>query len=362
MRSLVDVTRILCGITLLAVLTTATAQTSSSQSSTSRVDPASPVPSQGVGVSTSGGGGAGPVTVLPTSGATPSQGESAAVSSNNMLSRSSEILIGPGDLLEVSVYGAPDYTKQVRVGSDGEITLPMAGTLHVQGLTIAKAESLIAKCLSDGGFFNAPSVSVLAKELSTQAISVLGEVQKPGLYPLLGDRNLFDAISAAGGTTPRAGNTVSITHRADQGRPEIVKLSYGVTSSTPSNVRVYPGDTVVVSKAGIVYVVGDVHLPGGFIMENSRMTILQAVAMAQGANSTASLDKSKLIRKSSPDGQPQEIPISLKKILSAKVPDMNLQPDDIVFVPNSVAKTAGRKTLDVVIQTVSGMAIYGRHP
>jgi polysaccharide export outer membrane protein len=272
---------------------------------------------------------------------------------------SSEMLIGSGDLLEVSVYGAPDYDKQVRVSAAGEVTLPLAGTLKVGGMTTSQAETLIAKKLGDGEYFNDPRVSVLEKEFSSQGISVLGEVQKPGIYPLPGTRNLFDAISAAGGTTPRAGNIVAITHRSDPQDRKVVNLSYDGKSADHANIPVYPGDTVVVSKAGVVYVTGDVKLPGGFIMENAHMTILQAVAMAQGANPTAALDRAKLIRNSG-QGQPEEIPISLKKILSAKAPDMNLQPNDIVFVPNSATKSAGRRTLSAIVETATGMAIYGR--
>ena len=267
-----------------------------------------------------------------------------------------EILIGPGDLIEVSVYGASDYVKDVRVLSTGEVTLPMAGTVKVSGLTPAQAEELIAKRLKEGDYFTDPRVSVIEKETVTQGVSVLGEVQKPGVYSLPGARKLFDAISAAGGTTPRAGNTVSIMHRASA-QPAVVALSYGKPSSQ-SNVAVYPGDTIVVSKAGVVYVVGDVRMPGGFVMENSHMTILQAYAMAQGANSTAALDRAELIRKAASDAQV----ISLKKILTAKAPDMNLQPDDILFIPQSGAKVAGRRTLEAIVQTASGLAIYSRVP
>ncbi len=299
-----------------------------------------------------GSGGTSPVQVTAessTAGAPPS---ASAVPS-------SEMVIGAGDLLEVSVYGAPDYDKQVRVSSAGEITLPLAGTLKVGELTTSQAETLIEKRLSDGKFFTDPKVSVLAKDFASQGISVLGEVQKPGIYPLPGSRNLFDALSAAGGTTPRAGNTVSITHRSDPHNQEVAHLTYDGKSPDKANIPVYPGDTVVVSKAGVVYVTGDVHLPGGFIMENAHMTILQAVAMAQGANPTAALDRAKLIRNSAQGGEPQEIPISLKKILAAKAPDMDLQPNDIVFVPNSAAKSAGRRTLSAIVETATGMAVYG---
>ncbi len=269
-----------------------------------------------------------------------------------------EMLIGPGDLIEVSVYDAPDYVKEVRVRSTGEITLPLAGTLKIGGLTPAQAETLIAKRLSDGGFFNNPRVSVLEKEFATQGISVMGEVQKPGVYPLPGPRNLFDAISAAGGITARAGNTVSISHRSDPQHAQIVSLSEDSKSSSKNNVYVYPGDTIVVSKAGVVYVVGDVRTPGGFVMENSHMTMLQAFAMAQGANPDAALNKTQLIRRLGPENHPQQTFIELKKILTAKAPDMNLQAGDIVFVPTSTAKAASRRTLEAIVQTASGMAIY----
>jgi polysaccharide export outer membrane protein len=270
-----------------------------------------------------------------------------------------EVLIGAGDLLEVSVLGAPDSIKQIRVGSSGEISLPLIGSVKVAGLSIIQAERTVAKRLVDGGFFSDPQVSIFEKEYATQGISVLGEVLKPGIYPLLGRHSVFDAISAAGGTTPRAGNTVSITHRETPNKPETMPLSYGPGDShAGNNAQIMPGDIIVVSKAGIVYVVGDVGKPGGFVMENSTMTVLQAIAMAQGANQNAALNSAKLIRRAS--NQPQEVPIPLKQILAAKAPDMNLQPNDIVFVPNSAGKTAARKSMEAILQTATGIAIYRR--
>jgi polysaccharide export outer membrane protein len=268
-----------------------------------------------------------------------------------------EILIGSGDLLEVSVYGAPDYIKQVRVNASGEITLPLAGTVKLGGMTTAQAEVTIAKTLSDGGFFRDPKVSVIEKEFSTQGISVLGEVSKPGIYPLPGSRSLFDALSAAGGVTLRAGSVVSITHRNDPQHQATVILSNNGKNSGAANVPLFPGDTVMVSKAGIVFVTGAVRTPGGYAMENAHMTVLQAVAMAQGANPTAALDRAEVIRNSGQGREPEEIPIQLKKILSAKAPDVNLQENDIVFIPNSGAKSAGKRTVDAIVQIATGVAM-----
>jgi polysaccharide export outer membrane protein len=276
-----------------------------------------------------------------------------------MSRKTPEVLIGAGDLLEVSVFGAPDFIKQIRVNSAGDISLPLIGDVKVVGLSTAAAEKVVAKRLADGGFFSDPQVSIFEKEYATQGISVLGEVLKPGIYPLLGSRSVFDAISAAGGTTPRAGNTISITHRDAPNKPETIPLSYATgDSQAGANAQVAPGDTIVVSKAGIVYVVGDVGKPGGFVMENSAMTVLQAIAMAQGTNQNAALNSAKLIRRKS--DQPQEIPIPLKEILAAKAPDLSLQSDDIVFIPNSAGKTAMRKSMEAILQAATGVAIYRR--
>ncbi|MBV9146821.1 MAG: polysaccharide biosynthesis/export family protein [Acidobacteria bacterium] len=282
---------------------------------------------------------------------------SSAVTRPTAAAPNRDLLIGPGDLLEVSVYGAPDFDKrEVRVDSDGSVTLPLIDKVKVGGLSTPAAEELIAKKLSDGGYFLEPKVSVFTKDYASQGISVLGEVQKPGIYPLLGERNLLDVISAAGGTTPRAGNMVTITHRAHPREPEQVNLSFSSQDAVKNNVVVYPGDTVLVSKAGIVYVVGDVHLPSGIVIDKSDLTIVQAIALAQGTNPTASLKDLKLVRTTA-NGR-QESSINLKKILEAKAPDVRLQPDDILYVPSSKVKVITHRGLEAIVQTASGVAVY----
>jgi polysaccharide biosynthesis/export protein len=293
----------------------------------------------------------------PAAGQSSEEAQAITFASTTTLQDSSAMLIGGGDLLQVTVYGT-DFDRQVRVSDGGEVSLPLLGTIKVAGLTIQQAEQLVARQLEDKGFFNNPQVSILDREYATQGISLLGEVQKPGIYSLVGARTLFDAISAAGGTTDKAGDSVTITHRNHPDTPESVPLSYGGGSSVHSNVHLLPGDTVVVSKAGMVYVVGDVHKPSGIVMHNSRLTALQAIAMAEGTNATAALDRAKLIRKT-PEGL-REIPVPLKKLLSAKAPDWPLQADDILFVPSSAAKSASRRGLEAIIEAATGAAIY--HP
>jgi polysaccharide export outer membrane protein len=266
------------------------------------------------------------------------------------------LVIGKGDLIEVDVYAAPDFDKNVRVDSNGNASLPMIGPVKVEGLTTAQAQAAIAKRLADGQFFNDPQVTVFIKEYATQGITVMGEVQHPGIYPVLGPRTLFDAISLAGGTTPKAGNVVTVTRRAAPRDPTTLKLGTGGANSMESNVDIFPGDTVVVATAGIVYVVGAVRTPGGYVMDNGKMTLMQALAMAQGPSNTAALNRAKLVRRT-PTGQ-QELPLPLNNIVAGKQSDIPLQAEDIVFVPNSTSKSAMRRGLEAALQAATGVAIY----
>jgi polysaccharide export outer membrane protein len=270
-----------------------------------------------------------------------------------------DLLIGAGDLLEVSIFGAADFTHQVRVSSGGDISLPLIGAVQVSGLNPEQAEKVIHDKLVEGAFYKNPQVSVFVREYDSGGVYVLGEVQKPGFYPLVNIRRLLEAISVAGGTTPRAGKTVTITNPNRPDRTITFNQSNDGGKVEHENVEMMAGDTVTVSKAGIVYVVGDVHQPSGIVMEHGELTVLQAIAMAQGTNPTASLEHAKLIRKTA-DG-PQEISISLKKILSARAPDLKLQSDDIVFVPSSASRSAGRRGLETAIQAATGILIWHRY-
>lgn len=264
--------------------------------------------------------------------------------------------ISIADLLNVSVFGVPDYAQEVRVDESGQVTLPFIGEVKLAGMSLNDAESLLAKRLTERGVFKDPQVVIVEKENASQQVTVLGEVQKPGLYPLSGKRTLFDVISAAGGASPKAGDTAAITHRGHPEAPETIHLSYDASGLQKSNVPVSPGDTIVLSKAGIVYVVGDVRVPTGVILENPNLTVLKALAMAQGTNPTAAQDKTKIIRHTA-TGQ-EEIPVPLKKILSAKAPDPPLLADDILFIPGSAAKSAARRGAEAVVQAATGVAIY----
>ena len=274
-------------------------------------------------------------------------------------SKGPTIRLGPGDLVELRVFGAPELGSTARVSDKGDITFALIGSVKVAALTPEEAQNEIERRLRDGGYVRDPQVSLLVKEFASQGISVLGEVTHPGIYPLLGSPRLLDAIAAAGGTTTRAGKTVIITHRGELNLAQKVQLSGNVEQVSRQDVDLSPGDTVMVSRAGIVYVSGDVHTPGGFVMDqNENLTVLQAIALAQGLNPTASLGAARVIRRDA--GTLKEIPVELKEILAAKSPDIELKDEDVLFIPNSTSKSAARRSLESIVQVATGLAIYRR--
>ena len=267
-----------------------------------------------------------------------------------------DTLIDGGDLLRISVFSVKDFDVDARVSARGSVSLPLIGDVQVAGLTPEEVEGVVARRLVTGNFILEPQVSVFVKEYATQGVSVLGEVEKPGIYPMLGSHGLFDVLSMAGGATQKSGPTVTITHKGRPNDALTINL-VDVGKSAEADPGILPGDTVFVSKAGIVYVVGDVKNPSGIVIENSSdMTVLKAIAIAGGTNPTASVNNAKLIRKT-PGGH-EESSIPLKKIFAAKAADQKLQPEDIVFVPSSAARSAGRRGLEAVLQAATGVAIY----
>lgn len=267
--------------------------------------------------------------------------------------------LGAGDLVEVKVFNVPELTSEMRVTGDGNISLALVGSVHIADLTTPEAERAIHDKLVDGGFLRNPQVTVFVKEFVTQGVSVLGEVNKPGIYPLLGARRMFDAISAAGGLTDKAGRVVTIARRDKPDEPLSITMDKNAAKSTASNVEIFPGDTILVSKAGVVYVVGEVGRPSGFIMDNNEsLTVLQAIALAQGLGRDAKLKESKIIRKT-PEGL-KEMLFDLGKLLEGKQSDIAMQNEDILFIPRNGAKAAARRSLEAIVQAATGVAIYRR--
>jgi polysaccharide export outer membrane protein len=265
--------------------------------------------------------------------------------------------IAAGDLLAVDVFDTAELSAKLRVSEKGDVDLPVAGSLHVGGLTAEEAAASIERLLRDDNILKHPHVEVFVQEYATQGVSILGEVKNPGVYPELGSHSLLDFISVAGGITPTAGKAVTITHKNDPDHPTTVQLDNSPDVAKRAGVAIQPGDTIVVSRSGIVYVVGDLGKPGGFLIDaNQRLTALQAIALAQGANKDSALNRSRLIRKT-PNG-PQESRVLLGSILAGKSSDISLEDGDILFVPTSKTKTVAFQGISSALGLVTGVAIY----
>jgi polysaccharide biosynthesis/export protein len=268
-----------------------------------------------------------------------------------------QVRVGPGDLLEIHVFQEPDMTQTVRVNGFGDASVSLIGRVHVGELTPDEARDVIAQLLVTGHFLVNPQVSVLIQEYGTQGVSVLGEVQKPGVYPILGNRTLLDVISQAGGTTVYAGSSVTVKRNSD-GTLLTIPLTKNAASMLASDVRMQPGDKIMIPRASVIYVLGDVGRPGGFLMQNSgHMTILQAVALAGGQNRTAAMGSVRLIHKTATGYTDTQIP--LKRILDGHELDSELQAEDILYIPNSAAKSIFYRTAPSIIQSAAGAAVYG---
>jgi polysaccharide export outer membrane protein len=273
---------------------------------------------------------------------------------------SPSLKLGPGDLIEVGVYNVPELTTKARIGNSGDVYLPLIDYVHVGELTVEEAQKLIEKRLEDGGFVRGAHVTIFLDESASQGVTILGEVVKPGIYPVLGDRKLYDLISAAGGFSSTAGRKVSIIRQHDASSPITVNLPRNLADDLQNNVDIVPGDTITVPRAPVIYVVGDVGRPAGLLVDNGTLTVLQALALAGGPNHTAKMGAVRIIRKG-PEGM-TETRVPLKKMLEAKAPDMNLQADDILFVPLSGVRMAAQEAMQTGISAATGIAVIAAHP
>ncbi len=272
---------------------------------------------------------------------------------------SGSVRLGAGDLIDVSIYNVPEMATKARIGNNGDVYLPLIDYVHIGDLTVDEAQRVIEKRLDSGGFVRNPHVTLFVDEATSQGVTILGEVGKPGIYPVLGDRKLYDMISSAGGFSPIASRKISILHR-DQTQATNLSLPRNLTDDLSGNVPVLAGDTINVPKAPIVYVVGDVGRPAGLIVDNGTLTVLQAIALTGGTNHTAKLNSVRIVRKQGTEMTETKVP--LKKMLEAKAPDITLQGDDILFVPVSGARVAAARTADAVAQVATGMTLILAHP
>ncbi len=248
------------------------------------------------------------------------------------------IFLHPGDGIAVSVYGVPDYKVAARVDGSGSVDLPLIGNIHLAGLTVEQAQEAVAQKLISAQMILYPDVLISVQDSIVDVIGVMGEVNAPKAIPAFAPMSLLDAISAAGGLKPDASHSISILRRG-VAEPLLVVLNSDPANAPSQNVPLYPGDRVLVSRVGVVYVVGAVTHQGAFsISPDTPMTVLQAVTMSGGAGFQASLSSTRIIRTTG--ATRREIPVDLGKVTSGKAPDPILQSDDIILVPTSAFKAA----------------------
>lgn len=257
------------------------------------------------------------------------------------------LLIGPGDVLQVKVLDTPELDQAVRVSDAGSISLIVGGDVQVASLSPEAAQRKIEAALLDGHLLVHPHVAVSVTEFATQKVSVLGEVKAPGAYAITTSRSVLEVLTLAGGLSEIADRHVTIQRR-DTGE----RISYFVSNTSSvaleSAVLVKPGDSIIVPRAGIVYVLGDVARPGGYTMTNNdaQLTALQLMARAGGSNHSAVPSRARLIHKRG-NAYIQE-PLPLSAMQKGKWPDVPLQADDIVWIPFSYLRNFGAQGSGIV--------------
>ena len=280
-------------------------------------------------------------------------------------------MIGIGDILDIRVADEDAITGRYQVDQDGDVQMPLLkGTISAAGLTTFQLAKQLQNELKVQDILREPSVTVfIARGLSHNA-TVLGAVARPGIYSLEQPTTLLDLLARAGGLQANAGNQLIITHRSEASGaqtpiPEAAKsidLPALMSGKDPSaNVFAKAGDVISVTTAPVVFVVGAVVRPGAFTVQGSKaeMTVLQAIAMAEGVQPTASLGRAVIVRQSSNEIDRQEIPIDLGRVIKGKEADRVLLANDILFVPQSGFKAGVRRVGDVAVQAAGQVAGYG---
>jgi polysaccharide biosynthesis/export protein len=268
--------------------------------------------------------------------------------------------LAPGFLLNIVVYDEPDFTGPTRVDNDGNINLAFLKPIHVAGDTVGQAKDRIQKAFRDQGILKNPQISLDVQQFATTTATVMGEVQNPGKVELLAPHSLLEVLGMVGGETALAGNVIELK-RAD-GDPPVKAFHYarGGDSAEIRDVMVHPGDTVIVNRAGIVYVLGAVNRPGGYAMqEQGSLNVAQAISLAQGLTMQAHVSSLRVVKRQE-DGRMLEVPVSYKDIMDGKEVPLNLSAGDIVYCPVNKVKTILGQTTGLVGQTAAA-AIYVTH-
>ena len=268
--------------------------------------------------------------------------------------------IGPGDVVNVHVYDTPELEQSARVTDTGDIQLSLIGSVHVGSMTPEQAAREIERVLISKDVMKYPSVTVNVLNYETETVSVVGQVNRPGAVQITASRSVIDMISLSGGFTDFADRHILIRRKGPPAEVVPFYFSNDPREAVRNDVQVEPGDTVIVPKVGIVYVLGDVGRPGGYPINSpsSRITVLEAISLAGATNHTATPSNARLVRRAG-DGY-EDIHLQISKIQKGKAPDVEMMPDDVIYVPFSYVKNALSLGSSSIVSAATSAAIYTR--
>lgn len=299
-----------------------------------------------------------------------------------------DYIIGPGDLLSIEVFDVPELSRDVRVNETGFVAIPLIPVkVQAGGLTQFQFQDKLAELLQVNGLVTHPQVTVTVKEQHSQPITVIGSVRNPITIQAVHQMDLLQVLSQAGGISEDAGSKVLITRKARAPEPVgdsdgslpadtatappansataaentiTIDLNDLLDSGDPKyNIPLFGGDVITVPRAGVVYAVGAVQRPGGFVMQSDRqqLTVLKVLSLAGGLTTTAKPGSAVILRQPPGSQQRQQLAVDVKKILSLKSEDVSLRQNDILYVPDSTGKHALRRSAEVAIAIATGVAV-----
>jgi len=239
-----------------------------------------------------------------------------------------DVKLGASDVVKITVYGSPDLTTETRVNEAGKITFPLIGEVEVGNLPTAEAEKKIAGLLESGGFVRKPQVNILVTVLQSQQVSVLGQVNRPGRYPVEGKRSVLDLLALAGGVGPEGGDSIDLIRKGSDGKTvrEVVDVvQMARTGDLNRDLELTSNDVIYVERAPRFYIYGEVQRPGVFRLEHN-MTVVQALSVGGGLTQRGT-ERGVRIKRRGADGKLQT--------LDAKHDDL-LQADDVVYIKESL--------------------------
>jgi polysaccharide export outer membrane protein len=280
------------------------------------------------------------------------------------------------DEITIHVVHMTEFPKEpVRVGRDGFVDIPLVGRLRVQGSTTTEVREVLKERLKD--YLQEPDVTVTLAKRRTFPVSVIGAVGAPGVLQLTEPHRLIEVLSLAGGTKEDAGTSLKITRRLERGSLPLpaakvdetgqfsvaeIDLDGLIRATNPAeNILVLPDDVISVPRADLVYVLGEVKKPGGFTLRaREKVRVLQALAMAEGLTIRAGAKNAKIMRVDPKRGERIEIPVDLRKVLDGGAPDLMMEPEDILVVPNSAPRSAALRGAEAALQVATGVIIWRR--